>query len=112
MRSAEAHDASLEGGRPHVAGVPADAVPHLPGEVEAAPVVLEHLDHPDALLVVLKAAARPSAAQHVVHDALARVAERRVAQVVAQGDRFGQVLVQTAAPGPWCGRCPTPPACA
>ena len=48
----EADDLPLQGGRQRVAGVMADAVAHLPGEVEPPAVVLHHLDHPGALLVV------------------------------------------------------------
>ena len=53
------------------------------------PVVLEHVDDAQALLVVVEAAGHER-----VEDALAGVAERRVAEVVAERDRFGQLLVQ------------------
>ena len=66
-----------------------DAVAHFPGQVQPLPVVLEHVDDAQALLVVIEAAGHERA-QH----ALAGVAERRVAQVVAERDRFGQLLVQ------------------
>ena len=52
-------------------------------------VVLEHVDDAQALLVVVEAAGN-----EVVEHALAGVAERRVAEVVAERDRFGQLLVQ------------------
>ena len=58
-------------------------------QVQAAAVVLEHVDDPQALLVV------PEAAGHErVEHALAGVAERRVAEVVAERDRLGELLVQ------------------
>ena len=69
--------------------MPADAVAHLPGEVQATPVVLEHVDDAQALLVVPE----PSRHERVEH-ALAGVAERRMTQVVAEGDRLGQLLVE------------------
>ena len=81
-----------------VPGVVADAVAHLPGEVEAPAVVLQHLHHPDALLVVLEAPA-PSSSSISSHDLLAGVAEGRVAQVVAERDGLGEVLVQPQRPG-------------
>ena len=74
-----------------------DALAHLPGQVEAAKArvaLLEHVDDAQALRVVLEAAVRR---HQVVEHALAGVAERRVAEVVRQRDRFGEVLVQTAA---------------
>ena len=70
-------------------GVLGDAVAHFPRQVQPAPVVLEHVDDAQALLVVVEPA-RHQVAQH----ALAGVAERRVAQVVPERDRFGQLLVQ------------------
>ena len=66
-----------------------DAVAHFPGEVQAAAVVLEHVDDAQALLVVVEAAGHQR-----VDDALAGVAERRVAEIVAERDRFGELLVQ------------------
>ena len=52
-------------------------------------VVLEHVDDAQALLVVIEAAG-----DQIVEDALAGVAERRVAEIVAKGNRFGELLVQ------------------
>ena len=52
-------------------------------------VVLEHVDDAQALLVVVEAARHQR-----VDDALAGVAERRVPEIVAERDRFGQLLVQ------------------
>ena len=70
-------------------GVAGDAVADLPGQVQALPIALEHVDDAQALLVVVEA----GRAQRLEH-ALAGVAERRVAQIVAEGDRLGQLLVQ------------------
>ena len=76
-------------------------MPLLPFECRAMPsrtshvrfrpcaVVLEHVDDAQALLVVVEAAGN-----QIVEDALAGVAERRVAEIVAERDRFGQLLVQ------------------
>ena len=66
-----------------------DAVAHFPGEVQAAAVVLEDVDDAQALLVVVEAAGHQA-----VDDPLAGVAERRVAEIVAERDRFGQLFVQ------------------
>ena len=70
-------------------GMVGDAVANLPRQVESVAVVLEDVDDPQALLVVVEAARH----QPVEH-ALAGVAERRVAEVVAERDRFGQLFVQ------------------
>ena len=58
---------------------------------------LDHVDHPQRVLVVAEAG--PEAlAQARVQRRLADVAERRVAEVVAQPDRLGQVLVEAQRP--------------
>ena len=78
-----------DGGTALALGVLGDAVAHFPRQVQPTPVVFEHVDHAQALLVVIEAA-RHQVAQH----ALAGVAKRRVAQVVPERDRFGQLLMQ------------------
>ena len=91
----EAHDPALE--RDRVAGparVAQDAVAHRRREVE----VLEHVDHAQRVLVVAEAAAEALAAR-TVEDVLADVPERRVAEVVAEPDRLGEVLVEPQRPG-------------
>jgi hypothetical protein len=70
-------------------GVAGDAVSNFEGQVQALALVFELLDHPEALEIVVE-----SAGEELGQGLLARVAERRVADVVAQGDRLGQVLVQ------------------
>ena len=70
--------------------MPGDAVANFPGEVEAAPVVLEQVDDAKALLVVIEAAR-----DEVLEHALARVAEGSVAEVVAECNRLGELLVET-----------------
>ena len=79
----------LQGGGGLALGVAQDAVPHLPGEVEPLPVLLQPLHHPHRLPVVGK----PSGHQ-LVQGPLPRVSEGGVAQVVAPRRRLGQVLVQ------------------
>ena len=69
---------------------PADLV----GEVQALPVLLQPVHHPQGLHVVLKAPGHD-----LVEDPLPGVAEGGVAQVVAVGRRLGQVLVELEAPG-------------
>ena len=56
-------DPAFEGGRHCSPGVVADAVAHLPGEIQAPAVVLQHLHHPGALLVVPE----PARAQPLEH---------------------------------------------
>ena len=70
-------------------GVPLDAVPDLEGQVEPLAVVLELLDDAQALVGVVEAVG-----QELAQRLLAGVAERGVAEVVAQGDGLGQVLVE------------------
>jgi hypothetical protein len=70
-------------------------------EAQVQPVVgavalLELVDYPQRLQVVLEAAVRLHAA---VQRILPGVAERRVAEVVRERDRLGQVLVQAQPPG-------------
>ncbi len=73
--------------------VAGDAVAHLPGEVQAAAVPLQRVDHSKALRRVGEPARHER-----VERALAPVPERRVPEVVAEADGFGQVFVQVAAP--------------
>jgi hypothetical protein len=70
-------------------GVPRDAVAHFPRQVEPAPLVLEDVDYPQALLVVVE-----SARNEIVEDALAGMAERCVAQIVTEGNGLGELLVE------------------
>ena len=66
-----------------------DAVAHFERQVEPLPAVLEHVDDAQALLVVAEAAGHEP-----IDDALPGVTERRMAEVVAEGDGFRQFLVQ------------------
>ena len=75
------------------ARVPQDPVAHRRGQVQP----LQHVDHPQRVLVVPEAAPEAlarAAVQHVLPD----VAERRVAEVVPQPDRLREVLVQPQRP--------------
>ena len=78
------------GARPGVAG---DPVAHVLAQVQARAVELEHVDDAQRVLVVAEPAAE-ALAQAVVEHVLADVAERRVAEVVAQPDGLGEVLVE------------------
>ena len=90
----EADDLALERrGLPRPARVAQDPVAHRVGEVEA----LEHVDDPQRVLVVAEAAAEALARAAVEH-VLADVAERRVAEVVAEPDRLHEVLVEPQRP--------------
>ena len=66
-----------------------DAVTHFPGQVQPVAIVFEHIDDPEALLIVVE-----SAGNELVEHALARVPERRVPEIVAKRDRLGELLVQ------------------
>ena len=67
------------------------------GQIEAAAVALEHVDDPERVLVVAEAPVEPLA-QRLVERLFARVAERRVPEVVAEPDRLDEVLVQPQRP--------------
>ena len=92
-----------------------DALAHVVRQVQSRLLValLEPVDHPDRLVVVLEAAGLGMAlAQQAVEDVLPRVAEGRVAEVVADRDRLRQVLVQAERRGPRSGRSARPRSCA
>jgi hypothetical protein len=70
-----------------------DPVTDLSGQVQASAVALEQLDDAKGLLVVPEAP--PEAlVEDLVQDFLSRVAERRMSEVMAERDRFRQVLVE------------------
>ena len=77
-------------------------LPHVVGQVQAGLLValLEPVDDAHGLEVVLEAAGVGVAlAQQAVEDVLAGVAEGRMAEVMAERDRLGQVLVQPQGAG-------------
>src|SRR5438105_1119243 len=57
-----------------------DPITHLPGEIETAATFLQHLDHPQALIVVAEALL----AEQFGEDLFACVPERRMAEIVAE----------------------------
>ena len=73
-----------------------DPVPHRRGQVQAEAVALERVDHAQRVLVVHERQAE-ALGQAAVERVLAHVAEGRVAEVVAEPDRLGQVLVEASA---------------
>ena len=75
------------------AGVVQDPVAHLLGEVDP----LDLVDHAQRVLVVAERVP-PALAHAGVEHLLADVPERRVAEVVAEPDRLGQVLVEPERP--------------
>ena len=93
-----AHHAALRRAGPGAGGVGNDAVAHLPGQVEAPAVFFQEIHHPQALAVVGKATGAQT-----VQRALPRVAKGGMAQVVAQGDGLGQILVQPQGAGDGAG---------
>ncbi len=70
-------------------GMPRDAVAHLPGQVQPLPTVFNHIHHTKTLLVVAEATGRKP-----IEHPFTGVPERWVAQVVAEGNRFRQLLVE------------------
>ena len=62
-------------------------------QVQAAAVALELVHDAKALLIVMEAAG-----VYLAQRALARVAERRMAEVVAEADCLRQILVQLQRP--------------
>ena len=94
----ELDDAPLERLRRDRPRVVEDAVAHLVREVEAAAVALEHVDDAQRVLVVAEAALE-ALAQRGVERRLAGVPEGRVAEIVAQADGLGQVLVEAQRAG-------------
>ena len=87
------------------------AFERLPGEVEpveAGIAPLERGHHAQRLRVVIEAAAVGEAA---VERALAGMAERRVAEVVGERERLGQILVEPERAGERAGDLGRPRAC-
>ena len=72
-----------------VAAMAKDAHAHLIGQVQPLPVLFEDVHHTQRLLVVAEGPAR-----HLAERDLPGMAEGRVPQIVAEGDRLGQILVQ------------------
>jgi hypothetical protein len=79
-----------------------NALARLKAQVEAIErgiALLELIDHPQALQVVLESLATwVSALEAVVKRMLSRVPERRVAQVVGQADGLGELLIEGESP--------------
>ncbi len=86
------------------------ALQRLPGEIEAVEggvAALQLGDDAQRLRVVIEAA---EAAERLVERALAGMAERRMAEIVRQRQRLGEVLVAARARAPANGRSARPPA--
>ena len=91
------HQAPLQGRRLLRPGVIEDPVADRLRQVQPPPFPLQHVHHAKRLAVVMEAP--PGAlAQRLVERLLADVAEGRVAQVVPQADRLGEVLIQAQGP--------------
>ena len=86
----DAHDAALERRGLLRPGVRVDPVPNLGGQVQL-------LGDPQRLLVVAEAEPE-SLAQRLVERLFARMSERRVAHVMPEPDRLGEILVQAERP--------------
>ena len=71
-----------------------DALERLPGEIETVELgvaMLELGQHAQSLVVMAEAA---EFGHHLVERFLAGMAERRVAEIVGQSQRLGQILVE------------------
>ena len=79
-------------------GMLEDAVHDLAGQVKPQPLPFKDADHPPALAHVAK-----SARGQLVQDPLPGMAEGRMPEVVAEGDRLGQILVERQGPGDCAG---------
>ena len=88
------HDLALERGRlGRPAGVADDPVADRHRQVQALPVALERVDDPQRVLVVQERGPEPLR-QAAVERVLADVAERRMAEIVAEPDRLDEILVE------------------
>ena len=90
----EARVKAFDAGRVVGGGVLGDPFAHFPREVESGKslvTLLEQFHHADALPVVLKAAV---VLEKTLESRLPGVAEGGVAEVVGEGDGFGEVLVE------------------
>src|SRR5439155_12360250 len=67
-----------------------DAAADLPRQIQPTTLVFEHIDNPQALLVMVE-----SSWHERVDDPLSGVTEGRVAQIVAERDGFGQLFVKS-----------------
>ncbi len=84
-------------------GVAEDPVAHRRGQIQPAPVALEHLDDPQRVHVVPELPAEPLS-QAIIERLLADVTERRVAEIMAEPDRLDQILVERQRPRRPCAR--------
>ena len=90
---AQAHDRGLARVVGRAVRVMEDAHARLKAEIQSLPVALEDVHDTQALLIVLEAAGID-----LVQRPFARMAEGRVAQIVAQRRSFRQVLVEAKRP--------------
>ena len=75
-----------------------DAVPHLPGEIQACAGLFEAIHHANTLLVVTEATL-----DALVQTPLSGVSEGGVAQIVSQRDGLGQIFVEPQGTGDSAG---------
>ena len=87
---AQAHNVGLERVARQARGVVQDAESRLEAEVQTPPLALEPVDDAQALLIMAKA----RALEDGIQCALSGVAEGRVAEIVSEGDRLGEILVE------------------
>ena len=90
---AQPHDGRLARVVGAAVGVVQDAHARLIAQVQPAPVALQYVHHAQALLIVLEAAG-----VYAVQRPLARVAEGRVPQIVAERRGLSEVFVQRERP--------------
>ena len=104
---------SVDAGRPQERAVVLDrAFERLPGQVEPVELgvaLLEPGQDAQGLGVVVES--RRSGFISALQRLLAGMAERRVAEIVRQRHRLGEVLVEPQRAGRWCGRSAPPRGC-
>ena len=85
----KAHYPALKGCRFLAVGVSVDPVPDLPGEVQSLALFFNNVHHSHALLIVAEASVA-----NAVERTLARMTERRVSEIVSEGNRLRQGFVK------------------
>ena len=97
------HNAALEGLGSLLAIMAKDSVHHFSREVQPFAVMFQILNHAHRLLAMLKKALRllgrqpPVTCNDATQRSLAGMTERRVTQVMAQGNRLDEVFVESKA---------------
>ena len=90
---AETHNLSLQGRRLSRRAVVQNSIPHFPGQVQALSFLFQNLHDTDALFRVAEAPG-----MHRIERRFPGMAERRVSEIMAERNGFGQILIQIQRP--------------